>query len=356
MPFFPADPSKYRPAKILFKIDVLQEADRAVQEGLGGYANRHELVNDLLEQGLIGLRYPEGDSPAPLPVEGEETAASVAVEPIAPPLAATPITAPASPGAAFENELAEPEPWPLFGMHNRDTPTAWALNRLAEEAAERPIRLAAFYQQVTDEAWGLAQRVEAMEEEGGPKLAVMLPRNREKPQTAADGFRAFALGAVARRPDEAGKLVASGPFFQWGAAALLGDARDPEIGLTEAGWELIQVFDGIDFSLPHAEEMASAFLGYLRAHAPADFWGFRTALEAAAGGAGRAETNEFFHRRLSADYPNVDWKTSVADSVASGYVSRAREWGLVAPKLQERKYVLTPAGERTVDRAATASS
>ncbi|HEU4461235.1 MAG TPA: hypothetical protein VFR75_01455, partial [Solirubrobacterales bacterium] len=236
------------------------------------------------------------------------------------------------------------------------TPSAWALSRLAEATAEAPVRTAAFYQQVAEEAWALADRVSAMEEPGGPRLAVMLPRNREKPQSADDGFRAFALGAIARRPNEAGKLVVSGPFFQWKAAALLGDVADPSIAMTEAGWELLRILDGIDFSLPHPEETATAFLGYLRVHAKEDFWGFRAALEAAAGGAGRVGTNEYFLKRLSADYPDVTWKESVADSVASGYVSRAREWGLIALKLKERKYVLTPAGERALDQATEPSS
>ena len=65
--------------------------------------------------------------------------------------------------------------------------------------------------------------------------------------------------------------------------------------------------------------------------------------------------NEHFHERLSVDYPDVEWRASVAASVASGYVSRAREWGLLTPKLQERKYALTPAGKRHLDQAATPS-
>jgi hypothetical protein len=353
MSFFPQDPSKYRPSKVLFKIDVLREADRAVQEGLGGYANRHELVNDLVEQGLIELRYPEARAPVPpeshARAESEPEVAADGGDALAPlsDIGETRITALAKKGAAVENELADPEPWPLFGMHNRDAPTAWALTGLAAEAVDGPIPLEAFYEKVTEEAWALAARLSALEAKGAPKLAVMLPRNPEKPQSAAVGFRAFALGAVARKPNEEGKLSASGPFFQWHAVALVGDVRRPQIGLTASGWELVDVFDGLDFSIPHSDEIAARFLAHLAQHAPADLWGFRTALEGAGGGAGRVGMNEYFHKRLRDDYSAVEWKSSVADSVASGYVSRARAWGLVEPGLEDGKYVLTPAGEKT---------
>src|SRR4051812_38287311 len=71
MNFFPADPTKYRPVKLILQVEVTREMDRAIQEGLGGYSNRHELANELLEQGLINLRYPEGDEPAPPTAQSE---------------------------------------------------------------------------------------------------------------------------------------------------------------------------------------------------------------------------------------------------------------------------------------------
>lgn len=43
---------------------------------------------------------------------------------------------------------------------------------------------------------------------------------------------------------------------------------------------------------------------------------------------------------------------AVAESVASGYVSRARAWGLIEPKLVERKYALTSTGVRAVEQLA----
>jgi hypothetical protein len=379
MAFMPNDPTKFRPTKILFRVDTLREADRAVQEGLGGYSNRHELVNDLVEQGLIDLRYPNGESPATpkalaeaenkvgatsngngdaaaveAPILNEPPKEMPKVEPLGD-VSETRIMAPAKTGAVVENELGALNHWPLFGMHNRDAPTAWALARLAEEAAEGPIPLEAFYDKITGEAWTLAAQLQTLETKGRPKLAVMLPRNPAKPQSAAVGFRAFALGSVARKPNDAGKLGASGPFFQWGAVGLVGEIREPKIGLTESGWEVVQIFDGLDFSIPHPKEMAERFLAYLEKHAPADLWGFHTALEGAANGDGRIQLNEYFRKRLDSDYPDVEWKESVADSVASGYVSRARAWGLIEPKLKDGKYSLESAGEKTLKKFAATS-
>lgn len=368
MAFFPTDPKKYRPSKVIFNIDVLREVDRAVQDGLGGYTNRHELINDLVEQGLIDLRYPDGEEPvAPqAKTEVEETSSTPSsnghgdssavgepaktmpkVEPLGD-LAETRITAPKKRGVVVENKLAYVVDHPLFGMHNRDAPTAWALNLLAEVAAEGPVAFGDFYEETTKRAWKLAAQLQELETKGGARLAVMLPRNPKKPQSADEGFRTFALGALARRTSSEGQLAASGPFFEWHAVAVVGDPRSPEIGLTEIGWQLVKIFDGIDFSYPHEEDRAHRFLKHQRQHAKPDAWGFRTALEGASQGAGRTELNEYFEKRLGADFDG-DWKASVAVSVASGYISRAREWALIEPKMKNGSYALTASGQDALD-------
>jgi hypothetical protein len=237
----------------------------------------------------------------------------------------------------------------MFGMHNRDAPSAWALARLAAEAFDGPVPLGDFYEKATEDAWKLAARLVPLEVRGEPKLAVMLPRNANKPQSASDGFRAFALGQVARKPAD-GKLAAWGPFYQWAAVGIVGDPKNPEIGLTESGWELVKLFNGLDFALPHGDEIAQRFLAHLEQHAPADHWGFRTALEGAGQDAGRVELSKYFAKRLPDDFSDAEWKGSVADSVASGYVSRARAWGLIEMKLAGGKYSLTSVGGETLKK------
>jgi hypothetical protein len=393
MPLFPSDAANYRPAKIIFKVDVLTEVDRAVRDGLGGYADRHELINDLVEQGLIDLRYPSSDGPFDPPSQSAGTAsagsgkvgddaprASVLddeglrpvpslrtstppqeptieteagvttldrVEPLKA-FAETAIITTGLRGHVVENELARVPNEPMFGMHNRDAPSVWALARLAEEASSGPIPLGRFYESATAAAWKLAAQLAPFETKGDQKLAVMMPRNPEKPQSAADGFRAFALGQVAKKPED-GRLPAWGPFYQWGAAGIVGDLGDPHLGLTQSGWELLGVTDGLSFALPHEDAIAWSFLQHLRQHAPADLWGFVTALEAAANDVGRLAMTEWFRLGLVEDFSQNQWKRSVAESVASGYVSRARAWGLLEPKLDSGLYRLTAPGHKALD-------
>lgn len=370
MAFFPVDPTNYRPAKILFQIEVLREVDRAIQAGLGGYSNRHEMINDLVEQGLVELSYPD-INPAELaepndavpqtiaspPRVGDDPKADAAPPPTMPDveplsdLSETRLIAPGKTGAVVENELASIPGHPMFGMHNRDAPTAWALMRLAGSASAGPVDLEQFYRETTTEAWKLAAQLTGLEVKGGPKLAVMLPRNPEKEDTAEIGFRAFALGATSQKTDPKGRLGASGPFYEWGAVGVVGDANSPLIGLTRAGWELVTIFDGLDFSIPHGQSHAERFMKFLHMNVAADSWGFRTTLEGATQGFGRSELNRYFAERLPTEFRG-DWKQTVANSVASGYVSRAREWGLLELKLRDKAYVPTDFGETILDRLA----
>jgi hypothetical protein len=370
MTSFPRDPTKHRAAKILFQIDVLRDMDMAIDSGLGGYRDRHDLVNDLVEQGLIDLRYPdEGHTdvaptvPYRAPNDGSEDS-SRAASPANVGLRSTSserngdgsgievaqveTSAPTDKGAVIENALARVPDRPMFGMHNRDAPSAWALGKLAHAALDGPVPLREFYEAVTREAWEVAEQLEALEagnESGHMKLAIMLPRNRQKPQSAADGFQAFALGSVARKPDEEGLLLASGPFYQWRAVGIVGEPSDPMIGLTESGWELVKIFNGLDFILPHGEEFARPFFDYLAENAPADTWGFQTTLEGISHGMGRIELAEHLERRLVSDFPSAEWKPSISESIASGYLSRGRAWGLVETGMVAGKYALTAAGE-----------
>lgn len=365
---FPTDIVKYRPSKIIFRVDVLREIDRAVDEGVGGYVNRHELVNDLVEQGLIDLRYPGGQSPEPsgetawarlatpsaepngngAPSEAAESSEALSGSNSPDELFSLRIKAPRQRGVIVENELARISTEPMFGMHNRDAPTAWALARLASEAMDGPVSLADFYERTTDAAWRLGAQLARLEQKGAQKLAIMLPRNAEKPQSAAAGFRAFALGQVASKPED-GMLTAWGPFYQWGAVGIVGDIEQPKIGLTDSGWELVGLFDDLGFALPHDGAIAWGFLAHLREYAAPDLWGLLAALEGAAHGLGRVEMSEWFRLGLDEDFTETEWKNSVAESVASGYVSRCRAWGLLEPKLERGQYKLTPAGRKALD-------
>ncbi len=384
MSFFPHDPTKYRPTKLLLRADLLREVDQAIQEGLAGYTNRHEITNDALEQLLIELRYGDGadesDQPkkqrpvqvasavspavtSPKPkedrvplefdsvVEAPETTSDPEpkegqVEPIWN-LAETAISVPASRGLEVKNEIAAVKDAPLYGLHNRDAPTAFALSILATQAHTEMIPMREFYDAATAQAWRLAAALEPWEREHKGKVTVMLPRNRAKPQSAADGFQFFGMGQVSKRPDENGKLACFGPFYLWRAAGLhRSENGEVLIGLTSAGWDLLDAFDGLDFSLPHDDGIARKFINYLAQHAPSDLWGFREVLETVTTDVGRLELAEHFRARLTTDFPlKKGYTDSVAESTAQGYLSRSRAWSMIEPKLDGGRYRLTDHGE-----------
>ena len=382
MTIFPEDLTQYRPVKVLLRVDILREADRAIQEGLGGYANRHEIVNDALEQHLIDLRYADEDRPA-APVarskaerlssgteapKSAKSATSATSEADAPAVlgesavtefdAIDPITniaetaiEPPARGAVVENEIADVKHIPQLGLHNRDVPSLFGLAALARAAADGPVPMRAFYDDATSQAWRLAAALEDYEREHRSKVTVMMPRNRAKPQSASEGFQFFALGQVNRRFSDDGKLTCFGPLYQWGVAGLVaGPDGEVLIGMTSAGWDLLEATAGVDFGVPHDPAIARRFLAHLQDHSPGDVWGFRTALDAIAGGVGRLKLNEHFRSRLSDDFPIARGYTdSVAESTAQGYLSRSRAWGLVEPKLSDGQYAVTDFGREILD-------
>jgi hypothetical protein len=350
------DPTKHRPVKIVMRVDVLREADKAVLEQLGGHEDRHELFNEAVQQYLVELRSgmptdadlgsepalaETGSSTPAVEREGPETAARTAVEvPDVEPvtnLADTAILLPSEQPALLSATDAVPKREPLLGLHNSDVPTLDALAYLAEEAAAGPIPVKQFYNDATQRARELSVALAPYEKRHKVKLSALLPSNLAKPQAAARGYQAFALGHINRELSEDGRIDCWGPLYLWGAAGLVREGDDNKIGLTEAGWELLQELEGVSFERPHAPDHARRFLGFLQAHAPEDLWGFTFLLEVVGHGVGRLELNARF---LAAR----DWKESVATSVAQGYLARSREWGLVTPKLVEGRYELTTFG------------
>jgi hypothetical protein len=367
------DPRKVRPIKVLERVDHLREVDRAISEELGGFTNRHDFYSEAAQRLLIDLRYGDPDSETASSADpeaerngrGAEAEAKEVVDrarvrdrpergslPLRD-IAETRITAPEERGMVAVNLLADAPAEPLFGMHNADAPSFWALRRLAEAAATAPVSAAEFYDEATEEAWKLG-RLLAMFEKPGLKLTRILPRNENKPQSAEEGFRAFALGHIARKPQEHGRLAAWGPFYQWGVAALMASPSRPEIGVTEAGWELLEAIDGIDFGLPHDPEIAERFFEFLKRRVAHDLWGFQVVFEGAERGDGRVEMSSWVLERMRASFPDGEWKESVAASYAQGYVSRSRLWGLMEPKLIDSKYQLTDLGRRMLERYGTA--
>lgn len=345
-------PGVLRPVKLLLPPESVHQMDRCIYEGRGGYANRHELVRDAIDHLTLELLYGEAaddtsnvlEDTANRPPSGRLLAGGLNRPPSAsaglalrsametaltPVVSATPV----------ENELATVKQAPLLGLHNRDWPTLWGLRQLADICAQQPVPLREAYAAVTERAWELARGLRTLETESKVKLTALLPSNDAKPAAAEEGFQAFALGTVARRPrPEDGTYDAAGPLYLWGALGLVAGDKGVNVGVTAAGLKLLALSEGLTVEPPHPEEKTKAFLDYLRTHAAEDWWGFASMLEAVDDAPTRTEYLRYFVDRR-------DWKESVGTAVAQGYLARGREWGLVMPKLVDGRYTLTDFGE-----------
>jgi hypothetical protein len=110
------------------------------------------------------------------------------------------------------------------------------------------------------------------------------------------------------------------------------------VGLRHEGRNLLASLSGLTVGQPHPPELARAFLAHLREYASPDHWGFEHVLQTVAERPTRVELVDAFQQA------RPDWRESVAATNAQGYVARAHEWGLIAPKVVEGRYELTDFG------------
>jgi hypothetical protein len=224
---------------------------------------------------------------------------------------------------------------PLFGMHNRDYPSLWAAARLAAYLDEGSLTFEEFAERATEEAWGYASELRALELAFGTKLTALFPTNFEKRDTASGAFRTFAIGSIA----VAGPgLRADGPLFLWRVIDVERHDETVAVGLKREGRELLAALASLTVEQPHPPEKARVFLDHLREHARPDYWGFEHVLATVVERPTRVELVESFQKA------RPDWRESVAATNAQGYVARGREWGLIAPKVVDGRYQLTDFG------------
>lgn len=357
-----------RIVRVALPVELIVRMDRLLSRRTSGFTTRQQLIREALENQLLELSHEEAP-PEPAALQGLTTsqvegpadmdqgegmaaltghgtgASAITLEN----LAATTIT-PLERGWAMEAPIEmRVDDGPLLGLHNRDYPSLWALRRLGEHCYDGPASWDAVLTEITVEAWAYGGALRELElREGVRGLTALFPVNHEKPAAAERGFRSFAIGS-ARPPSPDTPLRVSGPLLTWRTCGLVWDGSQLQAGLTNEGWSMLDAIAGISLAVPpvpHEQQYARAFLEHLRQHAPGDHGAFVLTLRSVSEGPDRPHLVKTFAERFGGT-------AAVAGSLAQGYVARAREWGLVEPKLVDGRYWLTAFGRTLHQEIAT---
>jgi hypothetical protein len=362
----------YIPFRIPLPVDDLRRIDRLIQQGRVPAGSPEEFIVEAVRQRLVEvepfsrartdpemaqelrdwqLSQLEDEWPNDVALARREIrparlgreewillALDAGVEPIFD-LQQTALTAPA-PGIVFPVPEGVVADEPLFGLHNRDFPSLWAVVRLCEWTRHEAVPLRQFRSQATEEAWRFSlslQAREASQPKSQPRLTALFPR----PNLASTGqelartrwgrgraasraaFEQAALGSVHRDTDS-GEPRLHGPLFAWRLAALDSPDTGALVAPTDLAYSLLHRLDGITIEMPHEPGHAYAFFEHLRSHAPGDWDAFALLINGAANNAGRDELIERFQRRFG-------WQGTVPQTNLQGYIGRAREWGIITP-------------------------
>lgn len=349
--------AQYRLVKLLLPGPLIRALDELLVEGTGGFSTRNEFIREAIESYMLELthelapaepaefrnrRHQLRSVPGARHDKLEHSEPQRTVEGIALSETALPATSPSGPTIAGEAQVVDE---PLFGMHNRDYPSLWAASRLAEYLGYGAVNLQDFTERVTDEAWAYADSLRRVELESTSKLTALFPTNYDKRQAASGAFVTFAIGSAVRTE---GHVRAEGPLFLWRVIDVAQREATLEVGLLQEGRELLTRLAGMTVEQPHPEAAARIFLAHLSEHATADYWGFEKVMRVVEQTPTRAELIGAFQSA------RPDWRESVAATNAQGYVARAREWGLIAPKVVEGRYQLTEFGRDVLQRGPVA--
>jgi hypothetical protein len=228
---------------------------------------------------------------------------------------------------------------PLGGLHNRDYPTLWAADLLASMVAARgePVGWIHFITRVCSAAWEVSEQLGQLDEDRGEliKASIGFPRNRMNRAASEERFADHMVGAL-----RDGK--ASGPIFSLGLAGAADGPAPDRIAPTRVGIRLLTALRdaGINARPPHPSTAWALFRDHLSKVLKADLEDWITVVRAVAD----APTPEVLIQRF-----RDRWTGSSGQTNVNGYISRAREWGLVEPKLVEGHYWLTGLGRAEVE-------
>lgn len=328
-----------RVMRVTLPVELVKQMDLLIMSGTGGYQTRTELIEDSLRQ-QVELPLTEAGGIEEV-IEHGAKRTIYAPEDVA--VAAGPATTALASSSASQviptaEVISEPMDEALFGLHNRDYPSLWAASFLRQQTQTGTVPLQTYLESVVAAAWTHAQVLLSVQNSTRAKTTALFPTNPAKKKAAEAAFRQFAIGGV-RPPRSDGRVPTYGPLFVWQIAALTGHPDRPDVGLTAQGDQLLGIMQGLTVEEPHPPQIATTFLGYLREHASQDHRGFWQILEAVGPqGCDRKHLVE----QMATAWPA--WKDSELSTNTAGYVARAREWGLLRPRLEQGRYLLTGFG------------
>ncbi len=311
-----------RLVKLLMPADVVRQMDQAILAADGAYQGRADFITEAVRD-----RISEEAALRSAAIE-REAAGQMARRPS---LSATDFV---SFGAWIELEppaaIASPTDVVSFGLHNRDLPTIWAFDLLAQAAAEArgQVSWADFVAQVGKKSVGVGEwlRMRDLARERGIQASTGFPRPGPKQVQSVERFITTMVGSL-RRTD--------GPLFDLAlvvAANGEGSLLPSEPGLAAVG-AMLQ--GGLGYDLPQPEPAFRSWWQHLATWAPAERDVWLRVIRLVADAPNRED--------LVAGFP--EWPGSTAHTNTAGFVSRSREWGLIEPELIDGRYRLTALGE-----------
>lgn len=316
-----------RLVKLLLAAELVRDVDRAILAAGGAYQDRSEFIAEAIRDrlteeeairrtpdGLVAREAHAAELTLPFNLGGSEAMSDLGRW-----RSGKPTVVPASVSTGVN-----------FGLHNRDLPSLWALDLLANMAVESGSAPGwdQFIDRVRAHSLGLGERLR-MQDLSGPTAtpaAIGFPKAGPKVVASLDRFVAATIGSPRR---------ADGPFFVLGLAALVGDEGERLSPTDAALTGLANLIDaGLGTRLPQPAKATIHWWSFLADTAPAEKDAWHKVLAVIAESPDRDG--------LMSRFP--EWPGQLASTNTSGFISRSREWGLLQPKLVDGRYQLTELG------------
>jgi len=316
--------------------------DHHILASAGGYQDRNEFVTEAIRDRLAEEAAMQSEQEVqPLSVRRAVEDVVPYVVPQAPRNIAmgtgTPLAEPARGGQLYLGDwhrgetctvAARPTDVVNFGLHNRDFPTLWALNRLATMTSRDPVTWDQFIAFTREESADVGERLRLsdLSQATAIPIGIGFPKPGPKREQSLDRFVAAMIGAK-RRTD--------GPIFALALAGFADDDRQTVAPTAEGLAALADMVDrGLGTVLPQLQPVFERWWQYLSEWAPAERAAWHKVLTVVAENPGRDE--------LVSRFP--EWRGHTATTNTVGFVSRSREWGLMPPQMFEGRYQLTDLG------------